>query len=150
MEEKTINNNKLTFIFKNEKISSGQLDLNGEQVSYPPRYGLSRNGYQVLETFYLVGPENSYALLHLKNLFNGQMHPNTVNNQVKELLSKKLIRELPIIPKRVINNLYLYKEIPAMLEDGTPVKDIRRRFYSITDEGMKVFELNKKLWQSIR
>ncbi len=135
MEKKT-NNNNINHNFGDLK----QTNLNGKIIK---DYKILRGHYfKFLETLYL-NPETAITQRMLLEVWGDKVHKNTVYNFMKHALIRGWVIELKAIKGTEINSAYYYIKEPDKLVNGQIVSDRRLKYYMLTDEGKRVYELNK-------
>lgn len=126
----------------NIRYKFGQLSLSGEKV--PETYEKLRgHQYKILETFAL-NENTGLSQINIINVWEGDYHENTIKNFFRNAVRKGWILQLIPIKGATISTAYIHRIDPDYLATGQKVpKDKRYKYYQITGEGIRVFELNK-------
>jgi hypothetical protein len=137
MDKKTNDNNRHTH--KNTH-KFGQVDLSGNLIrNFPKLRGHYKN---LLETFY-VNPSIAITQTTLFDVWGKGVHFNSINNFIRDALQRGWITKLDVIKGAVINSPFFFQKMPDKLQTGQVVYDRRLKYYLITDEGKRIFELNE-------
>ena len=112
------------------------------QIQIKQKFILSENQLKIMEFLYLNKiqawtPSQIYEYCDVG-------HENAVHRFIKRAKKNDWIKELKVIEGTVINNAYCYWKDDDKLENGQVIKDHRFKHYQITQEGMKIFEINEK------
>lgn len=152
-QEKKGNNNNLEKVtsFK-QKVTSFKQKVPNALDSQTTLFGksnikrefrLNSNQFHLLSIFAL-NPESKFTRNILYKVTPNKMHMNTVSNFLIYAESNGLIYKRKILPGGTINTLLLYKILPDRFDDGSIVPKSNAIYYTITNFGIAVFELNEK------
>lgn len=115
----------------------GQLGLDGEKADFPEK--LRGFTLKLLEILYL-NSNRAYCPKELMKMCP-EVHPNTIHNFIQRAYQAGWIVHLKTIKGSSIVGMYhVYKE-PDILATGQVVPNKKYKYYQITNEGKRIFEL---------